>query len=281
MEKTLVRNWMTADVVTIAPETHLYEARRIMDAEKIRALPVMKKNALKGIVTRRDLLRADLSTVQLENKANDKNLKSETIDRVMSPEVVQIDSESPVAKAARVMLENKIESLPVIKDHKDMVGIITSSDLFRVIEEELPKMEQQPPVRNYMSYEPVTITPDQNLLEVHRIMGWKRIRVLPVVNEAGDLVGIITRTDVMSADPSRLYNRGHQEESLKVQLQSVEEAMTANPITIRENAPITDAARLMRENKFHSLPVVNERGALIGIITDSDLFRLIVMKFFD
>jgi len=252
-----------------------------MDAEKIRALPVMKKNALKGIVTRRDLLRADLSTVQLENKANDKNLKSETIDRVMSPEVVQIDSESPVAKAARVMLENKIESLPVIKDHKDMVGIITSSDLFRVIEEELPKMEQQPPVRNYMSYEPVTITPDQNLLEVHRIMGWKRIRVLPVVNEAGDLVGIITRTDVMSADPSRLYNRGHQEESLKVQLQSVEEAMTANPITIRENAPITDAARLMRENKFHSLPVVNERGALIGIITDSDLFRLIVMKFFD
>jgi CBS domain-containing protein len=281
MEKTLVRNWMTADVVTIAPETHLYDARRIMDAEKIRALPVLKNHSLKGIVTRRDLLRADLSTAQLESKQSEKNLKVETVGRVMSPEVVQIDSESPVAKAARVMLENKIESLPVIKNHKDMVGIITSSDLFRVIEEELPRLETQSPVRNYMSYEPVTITPDQSLLEVHRIMGWKRIRVLPVLDESEELVGIITRTDVMSADPSRLYNRGHQEESLKVQLQSVQDAMTAAPITIRENAPITEAARLMRTHKFHSLPVVDERGKLIGIITDSDLFRLIVMKFFD
>ncbi len=273
MNKTLVRNWMTADVVTITPETHLYDARHIMDTEKIRVLPVMEKDTLKGIVTRRDLLRADLSTAQLESQQSDNNLKAETADHVMSSEVVQIDSESPVAKAARVMLENKIESLPVVKDHKDMVGIITSSDLFRVIEEELPKMGQQSPVRNHMSYEPVTITPDQSLLEVHRIMGWKRIRVLPVVNESDELVGIITRTDVMSADPSRLYNRGHQEESLKVQLQSVQDAMTASPITIRENAPITEAARLMRENKFHSLPVVDEHGKLIGIITDSDLFR--------
>lgn len=281
MEKTLVQNWMTAKVVTIAPETHLNDARRIMDAEKIRALPVLKNNTLQGIVTKRDLLRADLSIAQLENQQLDKSLKDETVARVMSPEVVQIDSQSPVAKAARVMLENKIESLPVNKGHKDMVGIITSSDLFRVIEEELPKLQQNSLVRHYMSYEPVTITPDQNLLEVHRIMGWKRIRVLPVVDENENLIGIITRTDVMSADPSRLYNRGNQAQSLKVQLQSVQDAMTAKPITIRENAPITEAARLMRTHKFHSLPVINENGKLIGIITDSDLFRLIVMKFFD
>jgi acetoin utilization protein AcuB len=91
----------------------------------------------------------------------------------------------------------------------------------------------------------------------------------------------VTRTDVMSADPSRLYNRGNQEQSLKVQGQSVQDVMTASPITIKENAPITEAARLMRTHKFHSLPVVDERGDLIGIITDSDLFRLIVRKFFD
>ena len=281
MEKTLVRNWMTTNLITVAPETHLNDARRIMNAEKIRVLPVMKNNILKGIVTRRDLLRADLSTAQLESGQSDKNLKNETVGRVMSPEVVQIDSQSPVAKAARVMLENKIESLPVVKNHKEIVGIITSSDLFRVIEEELPKLEQKSLVRHYMSYEPVTITPDQNLLEVHRIMGWKRIRVLPVIDESENLIGIITRTDVMSADPSRLYNRGNQAQSLKVQLQSVQDAMTSDPITISENAPITEAARLMRTHKFHSLPVVNEHNKLIGIITDSDLFRLIVMKFFD
>ena len=47
--------------------------------------------------------------------------------------------------------------------------------------------------------------------------------------KSDELVGIITRTDVMSADPSRLYNRGNQKESLKVQLQSVQDTMTANP----------------------------------------------------
>ena len=52
MEKTLVENWMTAELITVAPETHLNDARRIMDAEKIRVLPVMKNNILKGIVTR-------------------------------------------------------------------------------------------------------------------------------------------------------------------------------------------------------------------------------------
>jgi CBS domain-containing protein len=281
MKKSLVRNWMTSEVISIAPETHLYDARRIMNAEKVRALPVLKNKVLKGIVTRRDLLRADLSTAQLENNLPGENLKDETVERIMSPEVVQIDSESPVAKAARVMMENKIESLPVVKDHQEIVGIITSSDLFRVIEEEVPHLERQILVRNYMSYEPVTITPDESLLEVHRIMGWKRIRALPVVTESGKLTGILTRTDVMSADPSRLYNRGNQEQSLKVQSQSVQDVMTCNPITIKENAPIVEAARLMRTHKFHCLPVVDERGELIGIITDSDLFRLIVMKFFD
>jgi acetoin utilization protein AcuB len=281
MKKSLVRNWMTSDVITVAPETHLYDARRIMDAEKVRALPVMKNHALKGIVTRRDLLRADLSTAQLQSSQTDRGLKDALVERVMSQEVVQIDSESPVAKAARVMMENKIEALPVFENHKDMVGIITSSDLFRVIEEEVPQLERQTLVRNYMSYEPVTITADESLLEVHRIMGWKRIRALPVIDQDGKLIGIVTRTDVMSADPSRLYNRGNQEQSLKVQGQSVQDVMTASPITIKENAPITEAARLMRTHKFHSLPVVDERGDLIGIITDSDLFRLIVRKFFD
>ena len=95
------------------------------------------------------------------------------------------------------------------------------------------------------------------------------------------MIGIITRTDVMSADPSRLYNRGHQEEARKVHSQAVQDVMTARPVTIKENAPVTEAARLMRLNKFHSLPVVNENGELTGIITDSDLFRLIVLKFFD
>ena len=175
MKKSLVRNWMTTEVISVAPETHLYDARRIMDAEKIRVLPVMKNNVLKGIVTRRDLLRADLSTVQLASSRADHSLKDETVERVMSPEVVQIDSDSPVAKAARVMFENKIEALPVVEKHQEMVGIITSSDLFRVIEEELPAMERPALVKNYMSYEPVTITAEESLLEVHRVMGWKRI----------------------------------------------------------------------------------------------------------
>ena len=160
-----------------------------------------------------------------------------------------------------------------------MVGILTNSDLLRFILAEYPGLKKEILVKHYMTDEVVSIEKDTTLLEAHRLMGTKRIRSLPVLeNEA--IVGLVTRTDLMSSDPSRLASRKNQEVSLKILTQPVEKVMTTPVLTISPEAELTQAAKMMLENKIHSLPVIDVENKMVGIITESDLFLMVVQKFF-
>lgn len=269
---------MTSPVITVSPETKLTEARRILDDHKIRALPVMKDDELVGIVTRRGLLRLDLSQLDLHAWQNMVTLDEAMVSEIMSTKPLTVIPTSRVPKAARVMLENKITALPVL-ENKKLVGILTNSDLMRFIVEEFPTLKRKVIVEHLMTEEVVSIDEDTSLLEAHRLMGTMRIRSLPVIRE-NQLVGLVTRTDLMSSDISRLAARNNQEVSLKILTQSVEQIMTRDLITVRADALVTDAAQLMINYKIHCLPVVDAEGKLTGIITESDLFLLIVQKFF-
>lgn len=279
MNQGIVRNWMSSPVITVTPKTHLADARRIMNAENIRTLPVVENGKLVGIVTRRGLLRIDFSTLIGPEGQAGTDLKDELIEAIMTKTPITTPQNALMPKAARSMMENKITALPVMSDKGELIGILTSSDIFRAILAELPELNQDIRVSDYMTREVVTIQPDTSLLETHRLMGTERIRALPVLEE-GQLVGIVTRTDVMSADPSRLANRFNQETSLKILTQSVEKLMSRELVTIRSEQPIVDAAKLLLENKFHCLPVVDGAGELCGILTESDLFRMFTQKFF-
>lgn len=279
MRNGIVRNWMTAPVITVMPETRIYDARRIMDAEKIRHLVVEKRGELVGIVTRRGLLRADVSALHESCWTIDPSQPNQTVSPVMTASPITTSPETALPKAARVLLENKITGLPVM-DKGQLVGILTASDMFRAVIAELPFLKETVLVRDYMIAQVITITPETSLLEAHRLMGVERIRALPVVADDEALTGMVTRTDLMSADPSRFTGKNQQEAALKIQTQSVERIMSRKLITTQEDANIMEAARLMLENKIHALPVLNTARTMTGILTESDLFRLIIRKFF-
>ena len=279
MKNGIIRNWMSSHVITITPETHLNDARRTMNAEKIRALPVVKDGELVGIVTRRGLLRTDIPTLSENAWNTEVDLKDVVVSEIMTKNPITVPASGPLPKAARVMLENKITAIPVVDENREMVGIITTSDIFRFILAELPDLKENLTVRDYMTSRVVTLLPDDSLLEAHRLMGAERIRSLPVVAE-GELAGVVTRTDLLSNDNSRFLSRNNQEESLKVLTSSVEQIMTTNVITIRPEASLIEAASLMLRNKIHSLPVMNADNKLAGILTESDLFRMVIQKFF-
>jgi CBS domain-containing protein len=279
MRNGLVRNWMTAKVITVTPETRLNDARRIMDAENIRHLPVLENQRLVGIITRRGLLRADLSPLNENGWNTSTEISDERVGQLMTDSPITTLPDAALPKAARVMLENKITCLPVIDAQGGLVGILTSSDIFRALITELPYLREPLMVKDYMTSHVITIDSDTALLEAHRLMGVERIRALPVVDE-DRLVGIVTRTDLMSADPSRLTGKFQQEMALKIQTQSVERIMSRSLITVTPELPILEGARLMLDHKIHSLPVLNSEGRLVGILTESDLFRLTVKKFF-
>ncbi len=278
MINSLVKNWMTSPVVTVTAETSLTDARKLIDEKFIRALPVVQGEKLIGIITKRGLMRLDFSILGAESWNQSVDLADETVGDVMTRNPLTIRPETVIPKAARILLENKITALPVLENGK-MVGILTNSDLLRFILAEYPGLKKEILVKHYMTDEVVTIGKDTTLLEAHRLMGTKRIRSLPVI-ENGVIVGLVTRTDLMSSDPSRLASHKNQEISLKILTQPVEKVMTSSVMTISPEAALTEAAKLMLENKIHSLPVVSAEKKMVGIITESDLFLMVVQKFF-
>ena len=132
-------------------------------------------------------------------------------------------------------------------------------------------------VKHWMTRDVITVTPTTSLSEAHRLMTEKRIRRLPIIDH-GKLVGIITLGDVRSAEPSTASTLSIWEMNNLLAKLTVSEIMTREPTTISQEATISTVAEIMLEKKFSGLPVVDDAGQLVGIITESDIFRLVVRE---
>lgn len=128
-------------------------------------------------------------------------------------------------------------------------------------------------VRDWMTLTPYTTTPFTLLIDAYRLMKNYDIRRLPVIDEHDHLLGIITLSDIRSLVTAEVLDRNSSLQVLSETL--VSRVMTRNLITIHPEAMLRDAAQLLFDNKFGGLPVVKD-GDLIGIISESDLFRFVM-----
>ena len=129
-------------------------------------------------------------------------------------------------------------------------------------------------VRDWMTADPITAPPTMPLPEALQVMAQHNIRRLPIV-EKGKLVGIVTRGDLRGAQPSEATSLSVFELHYLVGRILLNQIMTPDPVTVTDTTTIQDAARLMLEHKISGLPVLKQ-GYLVGIITESDIFRLVV-----
>lgn len=129
-----------------------------------------------------------------------------------------------------------------------------------------------------MTKNPVTVTPDVSVPEAQAIMRREKIRRLPVLDKQGKLVGIVTSLDLIHASPSPATSLDMYELHYLLSKLKVEAVMTKNVITVTEDLPIEEAARIMADNNISGLPVVRNT-ILVGIITESDLFKLFIELF--
>lgn len=132
-------------------------------------------------------------------------------------------------------------------------------------------------VKEWMTPEVITVTPDTPLPEAHRLMSEHQIRRLPVVRD-GQLVGMVTRGDVREAEPSDATTLSIWELNYLLAKLKINSVMTKAVITTVPDATIAEAAWLMLENKISGLPVVDAQGKIVGVITESDIFRLVVQE---
>jgi len=128
----LVGERMSHPVITISPDLPITEAVNLMRREHIRRTPVIKDGKLVGIVSDKDLLNASPSpATSLSIWEMNYLLSKITVGDVMTKEVLTITTDTPIEEAARIMADNKIGGLPVVKDDR-VVGIITETDLFKI-----------------------------------------------------------------------------------------------------------------------------------------------------
>jgi acetoin utilization protein AcuB len=128
-------------------------------------------------------------------------------------------------------------------------------------------------VGSRMTPNPITVTEDTAIDEALKLMRDKKVRRLPVLNKAGGLVGIVAEKDILYASPSPATSLSIHEIHYLVSRIKVNEIMTKNVITVTDDTPLEEAARVMADNQIGALPVMHD-GKLAGIITETDLFKI-------
>ncbi len=144
-------------------------------------------------------------------------------------------------------------------------------------------------VAEIMTAEPITVSPETSLEEAIQILVERKISGLPVVDNGGQLVGVISETDltwqatgvdlppyIMFLD-SVIYLQNpakHNQEVHKALGQTVGEVMSARPVTVKGSQLVREAARIMHDKKVRRLPVVDDHSQLIGMITQGDVIRM-------
>ncbi len=131
----LVRDKMSRNPITTRPEASVPDALKVMQGSKIRQLPVLdsKTNELVGIVSLVDLFRVSPSpATSLSVWEVDYLLEKITVEKVMTREVITVTEDTAVEEAGRIMSDNKVSGLPVMRGN-ELVGIITESHLFEIL----------------------------------------------------------------------------------------------------------------------------------------------------
>jgi len=133
-------------------------------------------------------------------------------------------------------------------------------------------------VGSRMTPNPITVTPDLSIAEAMEWMKRENVRRFPVLHKAGKLIGIVTDDDLLHATPSSATSLSVWEVTYLLSKVTVKEVMTKDVITIDDDCPLEEAARIMADKKIGGLPVMHE-GQLVGIITESDLFKVFLELF--
>jgi acetoin utilization protein AcuB len=126
-------------------------------------------------------------------------------------------------------------------------------------------------VKERMSVNPITTTENTPIPQAGELLRKHNFTRLPVVKD-DKIVGIITRDDLLKISPSEATTLSVWELNYVLSKLTVKDVMTKNPVTIGPEATLEEAALIMRERNVGALPVVDDKGKLIGIITESDIF---------
>ena len=298
-----VRDVMTPDPACIAAESPVSDAARLLLSSIFTGLPVVDAQGRPvGVVTQGDLiikgglpLRLGLlaESQQGERETAMATLAQKRVQDIMTAPAVSIQEDRLLTEAVDVMLTKKIKRLPVMDKGGKLVGILSRLDIFKTVMREAPDWDafraQQIEVKNLRTVKDIlrrdtrTVSPDTTIDKVIQIIDGNDIQCVAVVNANGTLIGMISDSDLLhyfKPDPeglralfSRLTRPAGKDLVQQLTTTTAFEVMCADVLTVREDALIDEAIRLMTEKRLKRLPVIDESSRFTGMISRDSLLR--------
>jgi CBS domain-containing protein len=263
-------------VVGYVPGT-IREALKVLAKHNVSGMPILKKDTKKvvGVLTRTDIF---------------KNTDEEQIALIMSTTPLTVTKDDTVDLAAKLLYENRIHGLPVIDKRKNLVGIISPTDILTLITD-----KHRDIVDNYFTKNLVPVYQETPITIIMEIINVTNETALPILNKECELAGIVSEGDLFklshikeSVSQTNMGMGGDEDEwtwegirdvirlyysTTKVDLPpvAVKEIMVTNVVRAYKNDPISEIAAKMIKNKISHVPVVSAENRLLGMVTDIDL----------
>ena len=263
-------------IVGYLPGT-IKDALKTLAKHNVSGMPILKKDTKKivGVVTRNDIF---------------KNPNEEQLALIMSTNPSIINKDKDLVDAAKLLYEKRVHGLPVVDKRKNLIGIISPTDILKNLPDEYNDV-----VENYYTSNLTPVYQDNPITIIMEIINITNETALPVLNDERTLVGIasegdlfklshiresISRTDMgMGGDEDawtwegirdtvRLY---YSTTTVDLPPVPVKEVMITDVIKAYRNDPISEIARKMYKNNISHVPIVNSENRLVGMVTDIDL----------
>lgn len=251
---------------------------KVMRESGITFLPVVKKGKMEvvGTISEKDLM--------------DKPEEIQ-IGLLMTRDPITVSKETSLKDLVKILLENNLKYVPVTKNGKELVGLVSVAD---VVRKAISVEKESGPIKNHVKKELVTVWEGTPVPIAFQIMRLARINILPILDDNGNLSGIIDASDflhlseVVSEEKVSSITAGSEgtdwswdsgdvfhitTKILRLPNKPVKEVMTRSVETVTELTSFDDCAKKMRKLDLNQIPVTDAKGKLSGIIRDVDLIK--------
>jgi CBS domain-containing protein len=272
-----VEDVMSRDLIVGYVPGTVRDALKTLAKHNRSGMPILKKDTkmVTGVLTRYDIF---------------KNPEEDQIALIMSDKYHYVEKEQDVKDAAKILYEYRIHGLPVVNNRKNLVGIISPTDILRNAHNTVTEK-----IEKYFTNLVVPIYQGTPINIVMEIINITHENALPILNDERKLVGILTDGDLFklshikeSVSQTDLGMGGDEDawtwegirdtirlhySTSEVSLPQVpaKEVMITNVIKAYENTPVNEVAEKMIKNQISHIPVVDSNDRIIGMVTDIDL----------